>query len=73
VGSTEILLDDTVRAAAQADAAGVPFFLEVWNEMPHVFPIFSILPESRVAVERMAEFIHRGRLEPLPARYGKVA
>ncbi len=73
VGSTEILLDDTVRAAAQADAAGVPFFLEVWNEMPHVFPIFSILPESRVAVERMAEFIHRGRLEPLPARYGKIA
>ena len=73
VGSTEILLDDTVRAAAQADRAGVSFFLEVWNEMPHVFPIFAILPESRVAVERMAEFIHRSRLPPLPARYGKAA
>jgi monoterpene epsilon-lactone hydrolase len=72
VGSTEILLDDTVRAAAQAEKAGVPFFLEVWNEMPHVFPIFAILPESQVAVDRMAEFIHQGRLEPLPERYGRA-
>ena len=72
VGSTEILLDDTVRAAAQAEKAGVPFFLEVWNEMPHVFPIFAILPESHVAVDRIAEFIHRGRLEPLPERYGRA-
>ena len=73
VGSTEILLDDTVRAADQADKAGVPFFLEVWNEMPHVFPMFAILPESRIAVERMAEFINRSRLEPLPAKYRKAA
>jgi acetyl esterase/lipase len=73
VGSTEILLDDTLRAAAQAEKAGVPFFLEVWNEMPHVFPMFAMLPESRVAVERMAEFIGRSRLAPLPARYREAA
>jgi len=73
VGSTEILLDDTVRAAARADAAGVPFFLEVWNEMPHVFPIFAILPESQAAVDRMAEFINHGELGCLPERYGTAA
>jgi monoterpene epsilon-lactone hydrolase len=73
VGSTEILLDDTVRAAAQARKAGTPFFLEVWNEMPHVFPIFAILPESQVAVDRMAQFIHHSELDPLPERYASRA
>ncbi|MEP5765157.1 MAG: alpha/beta hydrolase fold domain-containing protein [Halieaceae bacterium] len=69
VGSTEILLDDTVRAARQAEDANVPFFLEVWNEMPHVFPIFGLLPEAQVAIDRMAEFINSSSLEPLPERY----
>jgi len=70
VGSTEILLDDTVRAALQADKAGVPFYLEIWREMPHVFPMFGMLPESEVAVERIAEFMTHGSLGPLPDRYG---
>jgi acetyl esterase/lipase len=70
VGSTEILLDDTVRAAAQAKKAGVPFFLEIWDEMPHVFPIFGILPESQVAIERIAEFINTSKVDELPTRYG---
>ena len=70
VGSTEILLDDTVRAAAQAKKAGVPFFLEIWEDMPHVFPIFGILPESQVAIERIAEFINSSKLDELPAQYG---
>ena len=73
VGSTEILLDDTVRAAAQAAQAGVPFFLEVWNEMPHVFPMFGILPEAQVAIDRMAQFIDSSELEILPQRYGRAA
>jgi monoterpene epsilon-lactone hydrolase len=70
VGSTEILLDDTVRAAEQARAAKVPFFLEIWNEMPHVFPIFGILPEAQVAIDRMARFINTSKLETLPENYG---
>lgn len=70
VGSTEILLDDTVRAAQQAEKAGVPFFLEIWNEMPHVFPIFAMLPESDVALERMGTFIQNGELDPIPLQYG---
>jgi len=73
VGSTEILLDDTIRAAEQAGKANVPFFLEVWNEMPHVFPIFGMLPEARIAIDRMAEFINTSELDRLPERYGRAA
>jgi acetyl esterase/lipase len=71
VGSTEILLDDTLRAAAQANKADVPFNLEVWEQMPHVFAFFSVLPESEVAIKRMARFISGEELEKLPERYGK--
>jgi len=71
VGSTEILLDDTVMAAERARAAKVSFNLEVWDEMPHVFAIFPVLPESQVAIDRMAQFINTSKLEPLPERYGR--
>ncbi len=70
VGSTEILLDDTLRAAAGAAAAGVPFVLDVWERMPHVFPLFAVLPESQVAVARMAAFIAAGTVEPLSRPLG---
>ena len=70
VGSTEILLDDARRSAQRAAESGVPFYLEVWRDMPHVHSFFSMLPEARVAIERMAEFIRSGELEPLPEKYG---
>ncbi|MGI9284168.1 MAG: alpha/beta hydrolase [Pseudomonadales bacterium] len=71
VGSTEILLSDTVRAAAQAKKANVSFYLEIWDELPHVFPIFGMLPESNIAIARMAEFINHSKLEKLPEKYGR--
>lgn len=71
VGSTEILLDDTLRAAGQASKGGVPFHLEIWEQMPHVFPIFGVLPESTVAIDRMARFINDGELDILPSCYGR--
>mgnify|MGYP001582403019 CR=1 FL=1 len=70
VGSTEILLDDTVRAAAQAEKASVPFYLEIWDEMIHVFPMFTILPESLVAVDRIGSFINNSELDKVPSEYG---
>ena len=70
VGSTEILLSDTVRAAEQAKKADVPFFLEIWNQMPHVFPMFGVLPESAVAVDRIATFMQYRQLDPISQRYG---
>ena len=70
VGSTEILLDETVRAAAQARKAGIPFFLEIWDEMPHVFAMFGVLPEAEVAMARIATFINCSELDELPDEYG---
>ncbi len=70
VGSTEILLSDTLRAATRAEEAGIPFFLEIWEEMPHNFPLMPILPESKVAIERIARFIQLGELDELPKEYG---
>lgn len=70
VGSTEILLSDTVRAATRAREAGVPFFLEIWEQMPHNFPLMTILPESKVAIGRIARFIQSSELDELPPEYG---
>ncbi|MBS0222049.1 MAG: alpha/beta hydrolase [Proteobacteria bacterium] len=58
VGTWEVLLDDSTRFAAKANAAGVPVDLEVWEEMIHIWPFFAaVLPEGRQAIERMAAFI----------------
>ena len=52
-GSSELLLDDAVRYASRADNVT----LEVWHDMPHVFPAFPMLAESREALARICEFI----------------
>lgn len=51
VGSTEILLDDTLRIAAKARQCGVDFELEVWEGMPHVWHLWSVLPETDMALK----------------------
>jgi acetyl esterase/lipase len=59
-GSTEVLLDDSQRVADNARAAGVDCELEVWNRMPHVWPIFApFIPEGNRALERAATFVRR--------------
>ncbi len=59
VGSTEILLDDTRRVARRAREHAVDFDVEVWNEMPHVWHLWTFLPEARQAVTRIAGFIRQ--------------
>jgi acetyl esterase/lipase len=60
VGDHEVLLDDSVRFAEKAQAAGVDVTLKVWPEMFHVFQIFEpLLPEARPANREIAEFIQR--------------
>lgn len=56
VGAEEMLRDDSIRVARKAQADGIPVQLEVWPGMVHVFHIRG-LPESRQAVEQIAEFI----------------
>lgn len=53
VGSSEILLDDSVRFATQAGNVT----LQVWHDMPHVFPVMHGLAEAEQAIEAMARFV----------------
>lgn len=58
--STEVLLDDSLRVAERARAAGVAVELEVWPKMPHVWQLWTpFVPEARRAIESAARFIDR--------------
>ena len=55
----ENLRDDAVRLDAKARAAGTDSTLRLWDGVPHVWHIFSGLPESREAFAEIAAFIGR--------------
>ncbi len=58
VGTSEILLDDSIRLADRARKAGVEVTLEPWEEMIHVWHFFpSMLPEARETIEVAARYI----------------
>ena len=58
VGDHEVLLDDSVRFAERATAAGVDARLVVWPGMFHVFQTFApFLPEARRADREIGDFI----------------
>jgi epsilon-lactone hydrolase len=58
VGDAEVILDDSTRLAASASEAGVEVSLEIWDEMPHVFPAFAgLLPEADQAIERIGAWL----------------
>jgi len=58
VGDAEILLDDTLRFAERARAAGIDVTCEVWPEMVHVFQAFAaILPEAQDAIAKIGDFV----------------
>ena len=57
-GSIEILRDDSVRLAQKAKDAGVDATLEIWDDMPHNWPMYAhVLPEGQQAVDRIGEFV----------------
>ena len=58
VGTSEILLDDALRLAERARAAGVKVTLSQYEDMPHVWHVFaSFLPEARQADNEIGEFV----------------
>ncbi len=58
VGRAEILLDDSVRLAERARAAGVDVTLDPWDDMFHVWQAFALLlPEGQQAIDRIGEFV----------------
>jgi acetyl esterase/lipase len=59
VGTAEVLLDDSLRFAAAADAAGVDVALVVEDDLVHVWPFFSGVPESDVAVDTIGEWVRK--------------
>ena len=60
VGTAEVLLDDSLRLADKAKAAGVDVTLEVWDDMPHVWQAFvSFLPEARQSLDSCGEFVRK--------------
>jgi monoterpene epsilon-lactone hydrolase len=62
--SIEMLLDDSVRYANKAAAAGSPVTLHTWNHVVHVWHIFDPeLTEARQAFEEINKFLaaHRTR------------
>ena len=60
VGTTEILLDDSVRFAKKAKSANVDVSMKIWESMPHVFHLFArVLPEGRQAIDEMGRFCQK--------------
>jgi acetyl esterase/lipase len=58
VGTAEVLLDDSIRLADKARAAGVDTTLEVWPEMFHVWHRHAQqLPEARQAIAAIGDFL----------------
>ena len=60
VGTSEMILDDSLRIAKKAEEAGVDVTLDVWEDMPHVFSLFfQFTPESRDAIDRVCEYLSK--------------
>jgi acetyl esterase/lipase len=58
-GTAEILYDDAIRLAKNAENAGVDVKLDIWKDMIHAFPVFLIVaPESKQAIEKIGNFIN---------------
>ncbi|MFE4871053.1 alpha/beta hydrolase [Streptomyces sp. NPDC056682] len=58
VGANEMLLDDSTRLAARAEAAGVDVVLDVTADVPHVFQAYTgVLDEADEALDRAALFL----------------
>lgn len=61
-GEREALLDDSISVAKRARAAGTPVEMQVWKDMPHVFPMMHLLPQAKEAQQEIVDFIQaRGR------------
>ncbi|MFI7195513.1 alpha/beta hydrolase fold domain-containing protein [Nocardia nova] len=60
VGSGEVLLDDSRRAAASITSAGGSASVSLYDDMCHVWPLFAaILPEGVQAAEEAGAFIRK--------------
>jgi len=56
-GTREVLLDDACRFAQRAHDSGGRVHCELWQDMPHIFPLLSQLAESALAIQHIARFV----------------
>jgi len=58
VSDNEVLLDDSLRLAERAQAAGVQVSLQVWQNLPHVWQLFQrLVPEGRESLRQASQFL----------------
>jgi len=57
VGTADLLLSDSKRLAAAAEAAGVSVTLDVGEGLPHVYPLADGTPEAARATELIGRFL----------------
>lgn len=56
-GSQEILRDDASRLGDKAAGAGVPVSVEIYDGMQHLFQANPYVPEAKVSLQRLGQFI----------------
>jgi acetyl esterase/lipase len=56
-GSLEILKDDASRLGDRAAEAGTPVSVEIYDGMQHLFQANPYVPEARVSLQRLGQFI----------------
>ena len=64
VSGAELMLDNSVLAAAKAKREGVTTQLSIWPGMPHDFTLFDFLPEAQQGIGELVQFVER---HPAPA------
>ena len=57
VGTNEILLDQIEEFCEKARQANVEITLDCWQGMFHVFQMIPILPETKLSLKKIANFI----------------
>ena len=58
VGDDEVILSDSTRLYERAKNAGVNAYLEVWENMWHIFRFMAyMLPEGQEAIQHIGEFV----------------
>ena len=59
VGTSEMLLSDSLRMAKALKKAGVDCTIKEWEDLFHVFHSVVYIPEARIATEEIAAFIKK--------------
>jgi acetyl esterase/lipase len=66
-GSFEILKDDASRLGDRAAEAGTPVSVEIYDGMQHIFQANPYVPEARVSLQRLGQFIRQRTALQAPA------